>query len=200
MGDDWDDALAREASEAGELAGRGWMAGVGADLAAEAAQTRIPEFPAPCSTDEPPVTRVVERVEPAHELADFHPTTGHLHTCMRTTQIAVLTTRRPCGHPVSLNSSGDRTHVQDGTRPRRVQRSHHCRTHVLERAGRSAPGPSTCPVCQVREPIVTDPLTHAAHPVLATNLCERLVVPGESVVYDRSEPITCPDCIEWLHA
>lgn len=114
--------------------------------------------------------------------------------------IAPLTVRRPCGHPVSLNSSYDRPHVVDGTPAQKVQRQWTCKAHVLERAGQPAPGPSTCPTCGVREPVTTDPLVHAAHPTFATSLCREPLESGESIAYDRSERITCPGCLEWIGA
>lgn len=118
--------------------------------------------------------------------------------------ISQLTTRRPCGHPVALNNSGQMPTVRDGSPARQVQRTWHCRTHVLERAGRPAPGPSTCPTCGVREPVTTDGLAHAPHPLsdvpVSLLLCRGPIRSGESIVYDRFEPVTCPDCLEWMHA
>jgi hypothetical protein len=122
--------------------------------------------------------------------------------------IAPLTVRRPCGHPVSFNSSGDRLSVVDGTPIQRVQRQWSCREHVLARAGKPAPGPSTCPACGVREPVTVDQLTHAPDPEeRLLTLCARDAGHPSfdrgnfTISYDAAAyPITCPSCLEWIHA
>lgn len=74
--------------------------------------------------------------------------------------IAHLTVRRPCGHPVALNSSGLGPLVRWCTPP----------------VGRS--GPRLC-----------------AHTAVPMRIGETIACyPG------RRSIVTCPECLEWLHA
>jgi hypothetical protein len=117
--------------------------------------------------------------------------------------IAHLVIRRPCGHPVALNSTGLGPKVRDGSPVAQVQRQWSCRGCIMRRAGTSAPGPSTCPVCQVREPVTVDPLMHAAHPSGVDVLCAALRDQGAVATYSGPNPrahVTCPGCLEWLHS